>query len=45
MGQDFDMVNSTTHPFIMVSSPETEKGAHPFWYAAVLGVFHADVHC
>jgi hypothetical protein len=43
MRRDFDTVNSTTHPFIMVSSPETEKGAHPFWYAAVLGVFHADV--
>ena len=27
----------------MVASPETEPGAHPFWYAAVMGVFHANV--
>ena len=27
----------------MVPSPETKQGAHPFWYAAVLGVFHANV--
>ena len=29
----------------MVSSAETESqpDAHPFWYAAVLGVFHANV--
>lgn len=27
----------------MVASPETEPGAHPFWYAAVMGVFHANI--
>jgi hypothetical protein len=43
MRRDFDTVNPKTHPFIMVPSPETEQGAHLFWYAAVLGVFHADV--
>jgi hypothetical protein len=43
MRRDFDTINPKTHPFIIVSSPETEKDAHPFWYAAVLGVFHADV--
>lgn len=43
MRRDFDTVNPKTHPFIMVPSPKTEQGAHPFWYAAVLGVFHADV--
>ena len=43
MRRDFDTVNTRTHPFIIVSSPETEAGAHPFWYAAVLGIFHADV--
>ena len=32
-----------THPFVMVPSPEVETDAHPFWYAAILGVFHADV--
>jgi hypothetical protein len=29
----------------MVSSPEVESNpaAHPFWYGAVIGIFHADV--
>lgn len=27
----------------MVASPETEPDAHSFWYAAVIGVFHANV--
>lgn len=43
MRRDFDTVNPKTHLFVMVPSPETEQGCHPFWYAAVLGVFHADV--
>ncbi|KAF8951473.1 hypothetical protein BDZ97DRAFT_1684491 [Flammula alnicola] len=43
--RDYDTVNPRTHPFIMVSSPEVESNpnAHPFWYGAVIGVFHADV--
>ena len=43
--RDFDTINPHTHPFIMVSSPEVQSNptAHPFWYAAVLGIFHADV--
>ena len=28
---------------VMVVSPETQHGAHPFWYARVLGVFHTDI--
>ncbi|KJA13983.1 hypothetical protein HYPSUDRAFT_150920, partial [Hypholoma sublateritium FD-334 SS-4] len=39
----YDTINPRTHPFVMVASPETEPGAHPFWYAAVMGVFHANV--
>lgn len=27
----------------MVRSPETEAGAHPYWYAQILGVFNATV--
>ena len=42
MRREFDTVNPQTHPFIMVSSPESEHSAHLFWYA-ILGVFHADV--
>jgi hypothetical protein len=43
MRREFDTINPKTHPFVMVPSPETETGTHPFWYAAVLGVFHADI--
>ncbi|KAJ7711174.1 hypothetical protein B0H16DRAFT_637266 [Mycena metata] len=27
----------------MIRSPETEAGAHPYWYCQLLGVFHANV--
>ena len=27
----------------MVASPEADPGSHPFWYAAVIGIFHAKV--
>lgn len=39
----YNTINPRTHPFVMVASPETETGAHPFWYAAVIGVFHAKI--
>lgn len=38
-----DTINPRTHPFVMVASPETSPGSHPFWYAAVIGIFHANV--
>ncbi|KAF9474973.1 hypothetical protein BDN70DRAFT_814828 [Pholiota conissans] len=43
--RDYDTINPRTHPFVMVASPEikSDPSAHPFWYAQVLGVFHADV--
>ncbi|KAF9470026.1 hypothetical protein BDN70DRAFT_765144, partial [Pholiota conissans] len=41
--RDYDTINPNTHPFLMVASPETDPDAHPFWYAAVIGVFHANV--
>jgi hypothetical protein len=43
MRRDYDTINSRTHPFVMVSSPETEPRAQRFWYACVLGVFHAEI--
>ena len=43
MRRGYDTVNPRTHPFVMVASPETEPGSHPFWYATVIGVFHANV--
>lgn len=36
-------MNPRTHCDVMVLSPETESNSHPFWYARVLGVFHAKV--
>lgn len=38
-----DTINPRTHPFVMVKTGETSKNAHPFWYAQVLGVYHASV--
>jgi hypothetical protein len=38
-----DSMNPRTHCDVMVLSPEKEDGAHPFWYARVLGLFHAKV--
>ncbi len=50
MRRDQDSVNPRTHADIMVLSPEdTIEGAkdpdlgHPYWYARVVGIFHAKV--
>ena len=37
-----DVVNSRAHPDIMLRSPAAE-GAEPYWYARVIGVYHANV--
>jgi hypothetical protein len=41
--RDQDAMNPRTHCDVMVVSPETGPNAHPYWYARVLGVFHAKV--
>lgn len=41
--RDYDTINPSAHPFIICQSPETQLGAHPYWYASVLGIFFADV--
>jgi hypothetical protein len=41
--RDQDSMNPRTNANVMVISPETGPGAHPYWYARVLGVFHARV--
>ena len=41
--RDQDSMNPRTLCNVMVQSCETEKDHHPFWYARVLGVFHARV--
>ncbi|KAK7684228.1 hypothetical protein QCA50_012552 [Cerrena zonata] len=38
--RDQDSLNPSRQCNVMVNSPETAAGAHPFWYAQVLGVFH-----
>ncbi|KAE9394764.1 hypothetical protein BT96DRAFT_998272 [Gymnopus androsaceus JB14] len=42
--QDQDVINPCTdHCNVMVHSPDMSPCAHPFWYAGVLGIFHANV--
>ncbi|KAJ3741036.1 hypothetical protein DFH05DRAFT_1528856 [Lentinula detonsa] len=41
--RDQDSINPRTHADIMMHSPETKPGAHPYWYARVLGIFRASV--
>ena len=39
-----DVVNPCTHPDIMLKSPvATRAGAEPYWYARVIGIYHANV--
>ncbi|KJA18879.1 hypothetical protein HYPSUDRAFT_144300 [Hypholoma sublateritium FD-334 SS-4] len=38
-----DTINPCAHPDIMLQSPTTEAGAKPYWYARVIGVYHANV--
>ncbi|KAJ8074151.1 hypothetical protein PM082_012443 [Marasmius tenuissimus] len=41
--RDSDLVNSgRENSFVMVNSPDAED-PHPFWYARVMGIFHAQV--
>lgn len=43
MRRGYDTINPRTHPYIILASPESAPEVHPFWYAAVIGVFHANV--
>jgi hypothetical protein len=38
-----DAVNPCAHPDIMLRSPVAEEGAELYWYARVIGVYHANV--
>ena len=38
-----DVINPRTYPDIMAKSPDTAPRAQPFWYARVIGIFHAFV--
>ncbi|KIY61564.1 hypothetical protein CYLTODRAFT_362701, partial [Cylindrobasidium torrendii FP15055 ss-10] len=39
--RDYDTINPRSHPFVMLNSPD--NNAHPYWYAQVLGIYHANV--
>jgi len=41
--RDRDTINIRLYPDIMVNSPERGPNAQPFWYARVIGIFHAIV--
>ena len=41
--QDSDIINTSTHPYVVLRSPEVGARTHPYWYAQVLGVFHAHI--
>ena len=41
--RDRDTINTNTHPFVMLRSPEVGSDTHPYWYAQVLGIYHANV--
>ena len=41
--RDRDTINPSTHPFVMLRSPEVATGIHPYWYAQVLKIYHANV--
>ena len=41
--RDQDSMNPRTNCDVMVFSEEDDPDAHPFWYARILGIFHANV--
>ncbi len=38
-----DTVNPCAHPDIMLRSPSTEPSVKPYWYARVIGIYHANI--
>jgi hypothetical protein len=38
-----DSLNPRTHPDIMVLGHDDDNDSHPYWYARILGVFHANI--
>jgi hypothetical protein len=41
--RDADTINPRTYPDVIVKSPEIGPHAQPYWYACVIGIFHAMV--
>ena len=44
MQREQDSLNPCTHANIMVLSQEDGTNAHPYWYACIIGIYHAFVH-
>jgi len=40
---DSNTIKPDTYPDVMVKSPKTRPQAQPYWYAHVIGIFHAFV--
>ena len=41
--RDRDTINTSTRRYVMLRSPEANPSAHPYWYAQVLGIYHAHI--
>ena len=41
--RDCDTINTSTCRYVVLQSPEVSTNAHPYWYAQVLGIYHAGV--
>ncbi|KZT64637.1 hypothetical protein DAEQUDRAFT_646923, partial [Daedalea quercina L-15889] len=41
--RDQDYLNTMVHRNVLLHSCESRPGAHPYWYAHIVGIFHADV--
>ena len=41
--RDRDTINTSSRCYVMLRSPEVNPGAHPYWYAQVLGIYHAHI--
>ena len=41
--RDSDIINTSTRPYVVLRSPEVGTGSHPYWYAQILGIYHAHV--
>ena len=40
-----DTINPSTQCHVIVPSPDLDESVTPYWYAKVIGVFHASVSC
>lgn len=41
--REYDTINPRAHPDIILRAPDAKEGDDPYWYARVIGVYHANV--